>query len=273
MPSAKYELYYWPTILGRGEFVRLALEYARAPYVDVARDERSGGMRKLAQLLDGEAEGTLPFAPPFLKHGTLVIAQTANILQYLAPRHGLVPKSPMSRLAAHQIQLTIADMVSEAHDTHHPIGAGLYYEQQKPEAQRRAEGFLEARLPKFLGYFERLLERNDGVHLVGRRTTYVDLSAFQLISGLRYAFPRAMERIAAGIPRLSSLHGRIAADGRITPYLASPRRLAFNEEGIFRHYPELDLPLRTPPRAPSRNARPRGMKPRARRPSAHRAAP
>jgi glutathione S-transferase len=235
----RYELYYWPEIQGRGEFVRLALEDAGADYVDVAR--RRGGMRSMLRLLDGSRVERPPFAPPFLKAGKLLIGQTANILFYLGGRHGLAPANEAGRLWTHQLQLTIADLVQEAHDTHHPIASGLYYEDQKKEARRRAADFLENRVPKYLGYFEGVLARNgQGRHLVGRRLTYADLSLFQVVAGLRYAFPRAMERIEKKLPRVASLHDRVAERPNIAAYLASKRRLPFSEEGIFRHYPELD---------------------------------
>jgi glutathione S-transferase len=241
MNDAPYELYYWPTIQGRGEFVRLALEDAGAPYVDVARGPH--GVRDMMKLLQSEAAGVHPFAPPFLVSGALVVAQTANILQYLAPRHGLVPDDEAARLAANQLMLTIADLVNEVHDTHHPISTGLYYADQKPEAKKRAHGFVTERMPKFLGYFEGILERAKGPHrrLVGKETSYVDLAIFQALSGLEYAFPEGMKKLAPSIPRLLALRDEIAARPRLAAYLASERRLPFNEDGIFRHYPELDL--------------------------------
>ena len=186
---------------------------------------------------------TPPFAPPFLKDGEVLIAQTANILLYLGPRLGLAPKDEAGRLWAHRLQLTIADIVDEAHDTHHPIASGLYYEDQQKEAGRRAADFIANRIPKYLGYFERVLERNPqgDRHLVGRRVRYCDLSLFQLVAGLRYAFPHAMATARTRFPRVIALHERIAARPRIDAYLKSARRIAFNEHGIFRHYPELDL--------------------------------
>jgi len=240
----KYELYYWPQIQGRGEFVRLALEDGGADYVDVARLPARRGMGEAAmlRLMDEAPAGRLPFAPPFLKAGKLVIAQTANILQFLGPRLGLVPKAEATRLWAHQLQLTIADLVGEAHDTHHPIAGSLYYHQQKPEAKRRAGHFTGERLPKFLGYFERVLADNPGGdhHLIGKSLTYVDLSMFQVIAGLNYAFPRTMARVKSHYPGLVALHQRVMQRPRIAAYLASPRRIPFNDQGIFRHYAELD---------------------------------
>lgn len=245
--DAHYELYYWPGLPGRGEFIRLALEEAGASYVDVARqpEERGGGAGAILRLLRGEASGLLPLAPPILRHGELTIAQVANILLYLGPRHGLSPADEPGRIVANQLQLTIADLVGEIHDTHHPIASGRYYEQQKVAARERAGFFLEQRLPRFLGYFERVLGRNSeggGQVLVGATLGYVDLSLFHVLEGLAYAFPHAFTRGEAAIPGLLGLRERVRARPRIAAYLASDRRLAFNEQGIFRHYPELDLP-------------------------------
>lgn len=235
----RYELYYWPTIQGRGEFIRLALEDAGAPYLDVARTPR--GLRTMMKILEGAPAPTMtPFAPPFLKDGDFIVAQTANILGYLAPHLRLVPAGAEARTSAMQIQLTIADLVAEAHDTHHPISGSLYYEDQKRAAKARAAAFTRERIPKFLGWLDGLLRRSEGDYLLGRRVSYVDLSAFQVVQGLRYAFPRAMEQLPRRIPRLLALSERIASRPRVAAYLASPRRLPFNEQGIFRHYPELD---------------------------------
>ena len=236
----RYELYYWPSIQGRGEFVRLALEDAGADYVDVAR--RPKGMAAMMHFMESSAIERPPFAPPFLKAGKLVIAQTANILFYLGPRLDHVPKSEPSRLWAHQLQLTIADWVGEAHDTHHPISGSLYYEDQKAEAKRRAADFTAERMPKFFDYFERILKRNrkGSEYIRGKQVSYVDLSLFQMIEGLRYAFPRAMKNLESQYPRSVALHDRVSARPRIAAYLASPRRIPLNQEGIFRHYPELD---------------------------------
>jgi glutathione S-transferase len=232
----KYELYYWPTIQGRGEYVRLALEEAGADYADVARGARGTAamMKMMTQ------RGTPPFAPPFLKAGKLVIGQTANILLYFGARHGLAPKTEAGRLWLHQLQLTIADVVLEVHDTHHPLGPSLYYEDQRAQAKERTDEFWKERVPKYLGYFEKLLRDNGGAYLTGRRVTYVDLSLFQIVDGLRYAFPKRMKAFERRIPGLSELHDRVAARPNIKAYLASDRRIPFNEDGIFRHYPELD---------------------------------
>jgi glutathione S-transferase len=235
----RYELYYWPTIQGRGEFVRLALEETGADYVDVARRRGNRGVPAMMKLMRGKRTERPPFAPPFLKAGKLVIAQTANILLYLGPRLGLVPRDEAARLWAHQLQLTISDLVVEIHDTHHPITTYLYYEEQRPAAKRRTADFWRYRVPKVLGYFERLLA-GGGPYLFGRRLCYVDLSLFQIVEGLRYAFPKRMKRFERKIPGIVALHDRVAERPRIAAYLASERRIAFSQWGIYRYFKELD---------------------------------
>lgn len=234
----RYQLYYWPTIQGRGEFIRLALEEAGADYDDVARGAESDAMLRL---LDGDEIAQPPFAPPFLQAGDQIIGQTANILLFLGPRLGLVPEDEASRLWAHQLQLTIADLLTEVHDTHHPIASSLYYKDQKPEALRRAHDFTGTRLPKFLGYFERVLERNTSgdKYLIGKKASYPDLSLFHVVEGLRFAFPRAMKAAEKQFKRVSALHDRVQERPALAAYLASERRLPFSQ-GVFRHYPELD---------------------------------
>jgi len=237
----RYELYYHPTIPGRGELVRLALEEAGADYVDVARKSGKTGAPAMFKIIEDRRAARPPFAPPFLKVGQLVIAQTANILFYLGPRLKLAPRDEAGQLWLNQLQLTVTDFVVEIHDTHHPIGSWLYYEDQRPEAKRRSKGFWRYRVPKFLGYFEQVLRKNGGTYLVGRRLTYVDLSLFQIIDGLRYAFPKPMKRFEKKIPGLVALHDRVAARPRINAYLASKLRIAFSEWGIFRYFKELDV--------------------------------
>jgi glutathione S-transferase len=239
-----YELYYWPGIQGRGEFVRLALEQAGAEYLDIAllSEKQGGGVPAMMTFLDGPGVARPPFAPPFLKAGRMVIGQTANILLFLGPRLGLAPRDQSGRLWTHQLQLTLADFIVEIHDTHHPIAGGLYYEEQKPEAKRRSRDFLAHRLPKFLGYFERVIDRNPDSDkwLAGGRLTYVDLSMAQVVAGLRYAFPAASGKALRACPRLRALHDEVLARPRIKRYVASGRRLAFNNDDIFRRYRELD---------------------------------
>ena len=238
--TTPYQLYYWPGIQGRGEFVRLALEEAGVPYRDVARQKK--GMPALMGSLDGEAVAHPSFAPPVLRAGELLIGQTANILLFIGARHGLAPRAEQGRLWANQLQLTIADIVNEAHDSHHPVSTNLYYEDQKKEARARARDFTSARIPKYLDYFEGVLQRNPGRgrYMVGSRLSYVDLSLFQLMAGLRYAFPKAMAKLEPSYPGLVALHDMVRARPRIAAYLASKRRIPFNEDGIFRHYPELE---------------------------------
>jgi glutathione S-transferase len=234
-----YKLYYWPGLQGRGEFIRLALEEAGADYLDVARTP--GGTQAMLKLLESHAP-IPPFAPPILQDGDLLISHVANILQYLGPKLGLAPPDEAQRLTAHALQLTLTDFVAEIHDTHHPIASSLYYEDQKPEAKARAADFLQNRAPKYLFYFERVLQQNPHgpAHILGKSLTTVDLSLFQLIEGLHYAFPRAFKSITPQIPALTALHTAIRHRPNIAAYLKSGRRQPFNKSGIFRHYPELD---------------------------------
>lgn len=239
----RYLLYYWPSIQGRGEFVRLAFEATGAEYVDVARlsASRGRGEAKMMKLMEGDTERP-PLAPPFVVAGGEVVGQTANILAWLGPKLKLTPADDAGRRWTHQLQLTVSDFIDEIHDTHHPIGSHLYYEDQKSEAKKRAAAFIEHRLPKYLTYFERVLDRNPAGsrYLVGHALTYVDLSVFQLIAGLRYAFPRTLARVEPDYPCLGALHETVRKRPRIARYLDSKRRLGFNQQDIFRHYPELE---------------------------------
>jgi glutathione S-transferase len=234
----RYQLYYWPTIQGRGEFVRLALEDAGASYDDVAR--KAGGADRMLAMVQGTRDKHPPFAPPFLKAGKLVVAQVAAILFYLGPRLKLAPRAEADRLWLHQLQLTVTDFVKEIHDTHHPLGTAFYYEEAKPEAKRFSENFLARRAPKYLGYFESVLKKGGGPYVLGRRVSYMDLSLFQLVEGLRYAFPNAMKRCEREVPRVVAARDKVAERAGIKKYLASPRRIPFNEHGVFRYYRELD---------------------------------
>jgi glutathione S-transferase len=235
----RYELYYWPDVQGRGEFIRLALEEAGASYVDVAREGKRG-MAAMMKLLDDRRSWRPPFAPPFVKAGKLVIAQTANVLHFLGPRLKLAPREEADRLWAHQLQLTITDLVVEIHDTHHPVTSWLYYEEQRPAAKRRTKDFWRYRVPKFLGYFERVLARSGGDYVLGKKLCYVDLSLFQIVEGLRYAFPKRMRRFEKKIPRVIALHDRVTMRPRIATYLRSKRRIPFSQWGIYRYFRELD---------------------------------
>jgi glutathione S-transferase len=225
--------------------VRLALEAAGADYVDVTRRRGpGGGMPAMLRLMEGANVARPSFAPPFLRHGEVLVGQTAAILLHLGPHLGLVPPGEAERLWAHQVQLTAMDFVDEIHDTHHPISPELYFEDQVSEAERRAAAFRAHRAPKFLGWFESVLARNPAgpAHLIGDALTYPDLSLFQLVAGLRFAFPRAMARWQQRLPHCVALHDRVTRLPRIAGYLASSRRLGFSNRGIFRHYPELDDP-------------------------------
>jgi glutathione S-transferase len=243
---ADYELWYWPGIPGRGEFVRLSLEAGGIAYKDVAIEAGKEGMKLLSADL-GRPRDTPSFAPPYLvvpsDSGVMTIGQVANILLFLGDEHGLAPGDTAGRLWVNQCQLTIADVVVEAHDTHHPIGPGLYYEDQKPEAVRRAEDFRANRLPKYLGWFERVLAHHSKPRaqdwLAGDRWSYADLSLFHLVEGLRFAFPNAMARVERDTPKVTAVHDAVALLPELQAYFQSGRRQPFSS-GIFRHYPELD---------------------------------
>jgi len=238
-----YELYYWDGIQGRGEFVRLALEEAGASYIDVTRESGSDrGTGAMMKIMEDSASADIPFAPPFLKDGDLIVSHVANILFYLGAKLDLAPKHDTARYVLNGLQLTITDFVAEVHDTHHPIATSLYYEDQKEEAKARSAEFIKERIPKFLGYFERVIANNPKgtAHISGDKLTYVDLSLFQVLEGLRYAFPKAMKGSEKQFPLLQALHDMVEQRPNIAAYLKSDRRLAFNINGIFRHYPELD---------------------------------
>jgi glutathione S-transferase len=231
-----YDLWYWSGIQGRGEFIRLPLEAAGIAYRDRAREEGDDAL-----MTDMAERGPRrPFAPPYLVTGDRVIAQVAEILLFLGEREGLGPTDDADRLWLHQIELTITDFVAEVHQVHHPVGVGAYYEDQKPEAARFAKEFREERMPKFLRYFEDAAGAGSGTWLVGDRWSYGDTSLFQIVEGLRYMFPRRMGAIERDYPGVLAIHDAVAALPGIRAYLSSDRRIAFNTQGIFRHYPELD---------------------------------
>ena len=235
-----YELYYWPTIPGRGEFIRLILEDAGVEYVDVARKPEAdgGGIPALRGILDDMDLTAPPFAPPILKDGDVLVTQTPLIMDYLGARHGLTPTDEADRRRALELSMLLADFLVEAHDVHHPLAKEFYYEDQRGEALRRAPSFRDMRIPKFYGYFERLLQPNN--HLVGSTCSHVEHSLFQVVTGMRYAFPKTMAKLEPDYPSVIALHDTIAAHPGVAAYLTSDRRIPFNEHGIFRYYPELD---------------------------------
>jgi glutathione S-transferase len=233
---ADYKLWYWPTIQGRGEFVRLVLESAGIPYEDCAREQSAGALVKDMKAREPYA----PFAPPYLDTGTMVVAQVAHILTWLADAHGLAPKDEATLFWTIQLQLTVTDFVAEVHNVHHPVSLDEYYEDQKAEAKRYAKGFREERIPKFLDYFEAATKANKGDWIAGDHWSPIDTSLFQIVEGLRYAFPKRMKAIEGDYPGLIALHDRVAELPGIKAYLKSDRRIPFNTDGIFRHYPELD---------------------------------
>ncbi|VVD90094.1 glutathione S-transferase [Pandoraea eparura] len=238
-----FELFYWPGLQGRGEFVRLAFEATGTPYVEIVQgDAPARGMDGLMHTMDDPACTDPPFAPPFLRVGDELIGQTANILAYLGPQLGLVGESPRARRWVNQLQLTLADLVDEVHDAHHPIASRLYYSQQRAEARKRSADLIEYRLPKFFAYFERVLANNPQASgwLSEAAMSYADLSLFQVIAGLDYAFPRAMSGFPKAFPRAQAVHDAVARVPRVAAYLKSPRRVPFNTTGIFRHYKALD---------------------------------
>ena len=239
-----YELYYWPHIQGRGEVVRLALEAGDADYIDIARnaDSVEAGREKILEKINEESATRPPFAPPFLIDGDIVVAQAANILFYLGPKLGLAPSSETERIFAHQLQLTITDLLMEVHDTHHPISNALYYEEQKEESVQRASGFIDNRIPKYMNYFEKVLKNNPSHSgwLIGDKMTYVDLSLFQVVQGLRYAFPKGFKKYEKRCLSVLSLNDKVFLDNKVSKYLSSDRRIPFNKSGVFRYYPELD---------------------------------
>jgi len=240
-----YQLYYWPMIQGRGEVIRLALEEAGSRYVDVARlpGNQEDNRAAILKILQDTKQPRPPFAPPFLVDGDLIIAQAAVILQYLAPKIGLIGEKPKEQIFGHQIQLTVTDLLMEVHDTHHAIASMLYYEDQIEESKKRAANFIKHRIPKHMDYYENILANNptSSGWLIGENLTYPDLSVFQIIEGLRYAFPNAFAKIEPNYPKMIALRNAVAARPNTAAYLASNRRISFNTMGVFRHYPELDI--------------------------------
>lgn len=143
--------------------------------------------------------------------------------------------------------LTALDLNNEVHDTHHPLAVGKYYEEQKEAALEKAKDVRENRLPKFFSYFERNLKFNEsngggkGRFLVGNRLTFADLVVWQVLDGCLFAFPKEMEARKKEFQGLfGTFYESVRGKGGLEEYLKSERRLPYSE-GIFRHYPELDL--------------------------------
>lgn len=234
--SDTYALYYWPVLPGRGEIIRMLLEDAGAAYRDVGREE---GFGVIVSARKGELGGARPFAPPILQHGELVLSQSSVIARYIAERHGLAPSDHRGRFLAEQHFLGWSDVMVEVHDTHHPIALGLHYEDQRDAAKERTRHFLADRLGTWLQHFEHIVTQGGGVH-VGETITYPDFMARFVLRGIEYAFPRAFSEHRERIPSLLALRDRVEARPQLAAYLASDRAMAFNEHGIFRHYPELE---------------------------------
>ena len=231
-----YQLFYWPMIPGRGEFVRLFMEAAELEYEDVAATQ---GADALVEDLHSR-EGLRPFAPPYLVDEDVVIGQTALILLYLSDKEGLGSGDLATDLKLMQLQMDIADCVEEVHATHHPVSAGLYYADQMEAAYDKAQDFRANRIPKYLIHFDNALATNGGPFMMGDQWTHVDTSLFQLMEGLDFAFPNYMQTMKGSWANLEALQRAVPEIEGIEAYLASERRMDFNEDGIFRHYEELD---------------------------------
>lgn len=251
----QYELLYHPSIPGRGEFIRLCFEATGVAYTDIANEKPNGydEVQNICKPNNNDTTNPPIFAPPALRvpgagpNGSpLLISQTPNILMYLAERLGLAPEDEAGTYHVYQLAFTALDLNNEVHDTHHPLAVEKYYEEQKDAALEKARDVREKRLPKFLAYFEACLGFNkekgggEGRFLVGSRLTFADLVVWQVIDGLRFAFPKEMEARAGEYPDLlKGFYEGIKQEGGLKEYLKSERRLPYSQ-GIFRYYPELD---------------------------------
>ena len=231
-----YQLWYWPSIPGRGEFVRLFMEAGELEYTDMAREQSADALVE-----DMHArEGIQPFAPPYLVDEDVTIGQTALILLYLSDKEGLGSGDLATDLKLMQLQMDIADLVEEVHSTHHPVASSQYYADQMDAAYDKAEDFRANRIPKYLIHFDNALAASGGPFVLGEQWSHVDTSLFQVMEGLDYAFPRYMAEMQGSWPHLEALQAAVPEIEGVAAYLASENRMEFNEDGIFRHYEELD---------------------------------
>jgi len=234
-------LIYWPSLPGRGEYVRLLLEALTLPYTDLARAE---GAAAVVEARGAADPGPPAFAPPMLVDDGLQaprrIAQTSAILQYVDDTYGPWGDRAVDRYDKLQVMLTLMDVVSEAHDTHHPLDVGSAYEAQAEAAKARAAAFQQTRIPRWIAHFERIATAGDGEGLLGGRS-FVDLALAHTLAGLAYAFPAATAAAREEAPTLTRIAAAAFAEPAVAAYLASERRLPFGQTGIFRFYPELQL--------------------------------
>lgn len=209
----------------------------------------------MTSLIDPSSTGTdgnpPPFAPPALRipgegpdGKPLLIYQTPSILSYLGDKLDLAGSNEAEKSWILSHTLTALDLNNEAHDTHHPIAVAKYYEEQKEESLKKSTDFREARIPKFLGYFERVLKGNEeqgkGKYLVGSKLSFADTTLWHVLSGLLFAFPKEMEARKAEFELLfGTFYNSVKEASGVKEYLASGKRKPFSM-GVFRHYPELD---------------------------------
>ncbi|MXO64197.1 glutathione S-transferase [Altericroceibacterium endophyticum] len=234
-----YDFWYWPTLPGRGDFIRYPLEAAQIPYTDCARDAEDG-FAAVAEHLEAK-QGCHAFAVPLLETGSESIAQTANILLFLNQEHGLGPSDAAGMRYLNQLQCDIADITEEVHAVHHPISTAFYYEDQRDAAIQSAEKFREQRIPKYLAHFERIANAHDGDWLLeGDSWSTGDTSIAYLLDGLHFMFPLRMAALQSDYPTIHQIQQKTFALEYLDAYRASDRCAAFGTEGIFRNYPELD---------------------------------
>ncbi|KAK4058824.1 hypothetical protein OIO90_000270 [Microbotryomycetes sp. JL221] len=249
-----FEVVYHAGIPGRAEFVRLMFEATGVTYRDAPQED---GQDCIIPYVTGNFadhdKNPLPFAVPVLRHNDVVISQVPNIVLYLSSRlppidldgestNTAQTPAPLHDLSTfHWLEqlMTILDMNNEVHETHHPIDIRLYYEDQKAEAQKRAQAFREARIPKFLGNFENNIKKHTSGFL-NEKVSPADLALFHMVEGILFAFPERINQVKSEFPHVFKLRDTIKSSRRIQAYINSGRRIPFNNYGIFRHYTELD---------------------------------